>query len=133
MLHAFTKGCTKMVEKFLPDAYLFAAILSIVCFILALLLTPSSPMDVLMAWGGGMWNLLAFTAEMATIMVFHLGIAYFLGAPFFSRSRFMSFCMGRHTAPVSTAAAMASGTPLAATTPIIRPNTASTPTPLRAA
>ena len=75
MLHAFTKGCTKMVEKFLPDAYLFAAILSIVCFILALLLTPSSPMDVLMAWGGGMWNLLAFTAEMATIMVFGYAFA----------------------------------------------------------
>ena len=32
-------------------------------------------MDVLMAWGGGVWNLLAFTAEMATIMVFGYAFA----------------------------------------------------------
>ena len=64
-----------MVEKFLPDAFLFACILSIVCYILALIFTPSGPMDVLMAWGGGVWNLLAFTAEMATIMVFGYAFA----------------------------------------------------------
>lgn len=75
MLRALTKGCTKMVEKFLPDAFLFACILSIVCYILALIFTPSGPMDVLMAWGGGVWNLLAFTAEMATIMVFGYAFA----------------------------------------------------------
>lgn len=75
MLRAFTRGCTKMVEKFLPDAFLFAAILSIVCFILAIILTPSTPLDTLIAWGGGVWNLLAFTAEMATIMVFGYAFA----------------------------------------------------------
>lgn len=75
MLRAFTKGCTKMVDKFLPDAFLFACVLSIVCYILALIFTPSGPMDVLMAWGGGVWKLLAFTAEMATIMVFGYAFA----------------------------------------------------------
>ncbi|MEA4814991.1 MAG: TIGR00366 family protein [Oscillospiraceae bacterium] len=75
MLKAFTRGCTKMCDKFLPDAYLFAIILSAVCFILCLLLTDAGVVGTLVAWGGGMWKLLAFTAEMATIMVFGYAFA----------------------------------------------------------
>lgn len=70
MLKAFTRACTKVCDKFLPDAYLFAVVLTAVCFILCLILTDAGVVGTLVAWGGGMWKLLAFTAEMATIMVF---------------------------------------------------------------
>ena len=75
MLKAFTRGCTKVVEKYLPDAYLFAIILTAVCFVLCLILTDAGLMGTLMAWGGGIWNLLAFTCQMATIMVFGYALA----------------------------------------------------------
>jgi len=75
MLKAFARGCTKVVEKYLPDAYLFAIILTAVTFVLCLFLTDAGPMGTLLAWGGGIWNLLAFTCQMATIMVFGYALA----------------------------------------------------------
>ena len=75
MLKAFTRGCTRVCDKFLPDAYLFAVVLTAVCFILCLILTDAGVVGTLVAWGGGMWKLLAFTAEMATIMVFGYAFA----------------------------------------------------------
>jgi len=74
-MKAFTKACTKIVDKFLPDAYLFAIILSVVCFICCLIWTDAGVQGTLMAWGSSFWNLLAFTAEMATIMVFGYAFA----------------------------------------------------------
>lgn len=74
-MKALTRVCTRVCEKFLPDAYLFAIILTAVTFILCLILTDAGPVGTLTAMGGGMWNLLAFTAEMATIMVFGYAFA----------------------------------------------------------
>lgn len=75
MMKRLTRGATKIIEKYLPDAYLFAIILSVVTFGLSMGLTGSSAYEVLMAWGGGIWGLLPFTAQMATILVFGYAFA----------------------------------------------------------
>ncbi|MBR2560554.1 MAG: short-chain fatty acid transporter [Eubacterium sp.] len=74
-MRAFTRFCTKVADRFLPDAYLFAIILTALTYILCLIFTDAGPVGTLKAMGGGMWNLLAFTAEMATIMVFGYAFA----------------------------------------------------------
>lgn len=70
-----TKMFTRVVEKYLPDAYLFAIILTVITFVLAVSLTDATIYQTLMAWGDGIWNLLAFTAQMATILVFGYAFA----------------------------------------------------------
>ena len=74
-MKAFTRLCTRICDRYLPDAYLFAIILTAVTFVLCLIFTDAGPVGTLLAMGGGMWNLLAFTAEMATIMVFGYAFA----------------------------------------------------------
>ncbi|MBR7064106.1 MAG: TIGR00366 family protein [Treponema sp.] len=49
----FTKGCVKLVNRFLPDPFIFCVILTIVVFIAAIPASKSSPAAVLNAWGSG--------------------------------------------------------------------------------
>jgi short-chain fatty acids transporter len=53
----------------LPDPLIFAILLTGVTFALALGLTPKAPADLVMLWGSGFWNLLAFSMQMAMILV----------------------------------------------------------------
>ncbi|KQL56370.1 MULTISPECIES: short-chain fatty acid transporter [Bacillaceae] len=59
----------RIVQRYLPDAFIFALLLTIVVFVLGLGLTSSGPMDMIQYWGGGFWDLLAFTMQMTLIVV----------------------------------------------------------------
>ena len=67
MFKKFTNGCVRVVNRWLPDAFLFAIILSIIVFIGAMFATGMGPLKVLNAWGDakGFWGLLAFSMQMA--------------------------------------------------------------------
>lgn len=60
-------ACVRVMNRWLPDPFLFAIILTIVVFIAACLGTWQNPWELVWAWGGqggtgsGMWNLLAFS------------------------------------------------------------------------
>jgi short-chain fatty acids transporter len=60
---------TQVVHRVLPDPLIFAILLTGVTFALALGLTPKPPADLVMLWGSGFWNLLAFSMQMAMILV----------------------------------------------------------------
>ncbi len=70
LIKSFTEACGKLVDKILPDAYLFAVILTGVTFVMCLIFTDATAGQTFVAWGDGVWNLLEFTSQMATIMVF---------------------------------------------------------------
>lgn len=71
MFKKFTNGCVHVVNRWLPDPFLFAVILSIVVFIAAMLATGLSPAQTLDAWGNnnGFWGLLNFSMQMALVLV----------------------------------------------------------------
>ena len=69
MLKAVTRFFDKMVQKYLPDAFLFAIILTFVVFIMGLIFTDSSPIEMVGFWGDGFWDLLDFSMQMALIVV----------------------------------------------------------------
>lgn len=69
MLKAVTRFFDKMVQKYLPDAFLFAIILTFVVFIMGLIFTDSSPIEMVSFWGDGFWDLLDFSMQMALIVV----------------------------------------------------------------
>lgn len=64
-----TQGSVKLVEKYLPDPYIFAIILTFIVFIIAMITTKSSPLTIVEAWYGGFWSLLQFAMQMAMILV----------------------------------------------------------------
>ena len=48
MFKKFTNGCVKLVQRFLPDAFVFCIILTIVVFIAAMPVAGMNPIEVAM-------------------------------------------------------------------------------------
>ena len=69
MLNRVAKPFTKLVERYLPDPFVFVILLTLLSFIVASLFTPSTPTQVLAAWGGGFWNLLQFAMQMLLVLL----------------------------------------------------------------
>lgn len=61
MFKRFTNACVRVVNRWLPDAFLFAVILTFVVYVAAMFATGMGPIKVLAAWGNsdGFWGLLA--------------------------------------------------------------------------
>jgi short-chain fatty acids transporter len=60
---------TAWTERWIPDAFIFALLATILVFAAAIIWTPSSPFDVVDAWGGGFWDLIPFTLQMSLIII----------------------------------------------------------------
>ena len=71
MFKRFTNACVRVVNRWLPDAFLFAVILTFVVYVAAMFATGMGPIKVLAAWGNsdGFWGLLAFSMQMALVLV----------------------------------------------------------------
>ena len=72
MFKKIVNGCVRVVNRWLPDAFLFAIILTIVVFLGSMLATGMGPLKVINAWGSGsgFWGLLSFSMQMALVVVF---------------------------------------------------------------
>lgn len=55
--------------KYMPDASIFAVVLTFIAFVLAITLTDSTPFQVVKNWYKGFWELLGFSMQMALIIV----------------------------------------------------------------
>lgn len=82
MFKKFTHACVTLVHKYLPDPFLFAIILTLVVFGIAMPLTNQGPLEVVSHWGKGAWNLLGFSMQMALVLVLGQALA---SAPLFHR------------------------------------------------
>ena len=74
MLKKLSNGCVALVQRFLPDPFIFCILLTIVVFVVAMPLTQQGPMDMVLHWGNGVWNLLALSMQMDLVLV--LGTAF---------------------------------------------------------
>ena len=68
-MKGITRFSNSLMEKYLPDPFLFVIILTVVIFILGLGLTDSSPIQMVAFWGEGFWALLAFSMQMVLVLV----------------------------------------------------------------
>ena len=75
MFKKFTNGCVKLVQRFLPDAFVFCIILTIVVFVAAMPVAGMNPIEVAKAWGDGVWGLLLFSMQMALVLVLGSALA----------------------------------------------------------
>src|SRR5690606_15229105 len=68
-MKALTNFFVRLVQRFLPDAFIFAIILTFLVFVLGILFTESGPVDMVTHWGTGFWDLLAFAMQIALVVV----------------------------------------------------------------
>ncbi|WP_229679666.1 short-chain fatty acid transporter [Agrococcus terreus] len=58
-----------VVERWIPSALVFGLALTAVIAVLALVITPTNPVDLVQGWGDGLSGLLAFMTQMALILL----------------------------------------------------------------
>lgn len=69
MFQKIIRACVKVVQRYLPEPFIFAIILTILAFIIAIPVCRQSPVEVVEHWGNGVWSLLSFAMQMALVLV----------------------------------------------------------------
>ena len=75
MFKKFTNACVNIVQKFLPDAFIFCIVLTIIVFVAAMPVSKMNPFEIANAWGDSMWLLLGFSMQMALVLVLGTALA----------------------------------------------------------
>ena len=75
MFKKFTNACVNIVQKFLPDAFIFCIVLTILVFVAAMPVSKMNPFEIANAWGESMWSLLGFSMQMALVLVLGTALA----------------------------------------------------------
>src|SRR5258705_4676742 len=60
---------TDWSERWLPDAFIFALLATVLVIVAALAATGSTPPQVIDAWGRGFWELIPFTLQMSLVII----------------------------------------------------------------
>lgn len=69
MLRRISNVFVRIMEKYMPDPYLFAALLTMVTYLLALIFTKTGPVKLIDQWSVGLWGLLVFTMQISIALV----------------------------------------------------------------
>lgn len=69
MFKKLTDFCVKLVQKYLPDPFLFCIILTLIVFVMGIIFTGQGPMDMVIHWSDGFWSLLSFSMQMILVLV----------------------------------------------------------------
>lgn len=82
LFHKIINGCVNFMQKYLPEPFIFAIILTFVAIAVAMPVCHQSIVEVVSNWGGGVWNLLGFSMQMALVLVTGATLA---AAPFIKK------------------------------------------------
>ncbi|NYT84621.1 short-chain fatty acid transporter [Pollutimonas harenae] len=69
MFKALSRSSVKLVERYLPDPYIFVVLLTLLAGVAAVLVESKTPMEVVTMWGDGFWGLLSFTMQMVLVLI----------------------------------------------------------------
>jgi len=69
MLKALSRPAVKLVDRYLPDPYIFVLLLTIIAAVAAIAVERQTPLAVMRMWGDGFWNLLTFSMQMLLVLV----------------------------------------------------------------
>ena len=65
----FALALTSWTERWVPDAFVFALVATVIVAVAGVVATPSTPGEVVDAWGRGFWDLIPFTLQMAMVII----------------------------------------------------------------
>lgn len=69
MLNRASEPFVKLVERYLPDPYIFVLLLTLITFAFAVVIQNQSPLTTIQQWGDGFWGLLTFSMQMLLVLV----------------------------------------------------------------
>jgi short-chain fatty acids transporter len=69
LLARIALALTDWTERWVPDAFIFALLATVIVVVAGVAFTPSSLPQVIDAWGKGLWELIPFTLQMALIII----------------------------------------------------------------
>ena len=69
MLNRASQPLVRLVDRYLPDPYIFVLILTLVAAVAAMAVEGQSPVAVMDMWGKGFWNLLTFSMQMLLVPI----------------------------------------------------------------
>jgi short-chain fatty acids transporter len=69
VISRFALALTAWTERWVPDAFIFALLATLIVFAAALGATPSTVAQVVDAWGRGFWDLIPFTLQMSLVII----------------------------------------------------------------
>ncbi len=75
LIDRLTRLCVELVQRFLPDPFIFCLFLTFLMFIASVFIADLSLDQALTNWNGGFWSLLTFSMQMALILVFGHSLA----------------------------------------------------------
>lgn len=58
-----------LMQKYLPDPFTLAWMISIIVFLMAIFITGKTPMEIINYWGNGFFDILAFAMQMTMVLV----------------------------------------------------------------
>lgn len=75
MINAISRFFTRLIERFIPDAFVFALLLTFLTLALCLGYTEHNLSSLIVIWGDGFFNLLSFAMQMVLILVLGMTLA----------------------------------------------------------
>lgn len=91
LIRFLAKIFTAFVKQWIPDAYIFCLILTVVAMLGAVFIAGKGPLDVVDMWGAGYWGMITFSMQsslaliagfaLSTAPIFKRGLAWVAGLP----------------------------------------------------
>ena len=69
MFRLLTRASVRLVERYLPDPYIFVLLLTIIAAIAAMVVQQTTPLALMRMWGDGFWGLLVFAMQMLLVLL----------------------------------------------------------------
>lgn len=69
MIKAMLNFFLKIMQKYLPNPFTLAWIITLIVAVLALIFTPTTPVKLIKYWGDGCWSLLSFAMQMSLMLI----------------------------------------------------------------
>lgn len=69
MLNFLSRPMVRIVDRYLPDPFVFVLVLTLVAGLSAVLTQGTGPLEVVTFWGDGFWTLLTFSMQMLLVLV----------------------------------------------------------------
>ena len=69
MMRTLSRPAVVLMDRYLPDPFIFVLILTVVSFAAAMLFQGTGPVEVVAIWGDGFWGLLTFSMQMLLVLV----------------------------------------------------------------
>lgn len=69
MLRVLGAAFSRFAKRYLPDALIFAFLLTLITFVLGMIVQQKSPMEMIRYMGDGFWSLLSFAMQMCLVLM----------------------------------------------------------------